>query len=455
MVNKKLGFFYIFLLYFFLLSSCLQISQENPTPSSARNISETSIPSTHTITSLQFTSSPTATPAIPPEVRCPTPNIDTTMFETMNGYDAEQAILAYLNHGGSPDLLQEEINKLGSIVNSSQVFIIDINNDDVSEIVLAINFNPPENGYWENAYGVVSMYSCTDGSYTTTNITEEKQGRITIISVENLSGLKTPEILVAKQILVSSCDEFVEMYSQEETSWLSLFKSDESPCLIRFELRNNESGYKELIIEGKRGCSYASCGPVREKKWVYEFRDDETKLIHEELLPSPYRIHVLEDGDIAIKRGDLDASIEIYGKAALDDTLIDAVTLSEQEKQFSEDISFEELQKTAHIYQTSFAFFRKFVLLHYLNRDDEAETVLNYMKTIYLEGKNGSELVDISLYFLDQIKSSRNAREACRLTNEYLANKYILSANDFVYSYLNGWGDFSPQIGELLCPEIK
>jgi hypothetical protein len=454
-LNKKLSLFFISLIFFFSFSSCLQSQPKNLTTSPVSTASEMGIPSVHTSTPIQFTPTSTATPALQPEVRCPLPNANVSIPESMSGHDAEQEILDYLSQGGSPDLLQEGINKLGSIVDSFQVSIIDINNDAVYEIALAINFNPPKDGSWEDTYGIVAIYSCIDGSYTITSVTREKQGRITIVTVENLRGSTMPEILVAKQILFRSCDEFVEMYSLEETNWLSSFKSDESPCSIQLGLENIENGYKKLIIEGKRGCSYLACGPARGRKWIYEFRDDETRLIHEELLPSLYRIHILEDGDLAIEKGDLEAAIRIYDKAARDDSLVDVVTLSERERQFTENIPLEELQKTAHKYQTSFAFFREFILLKYLNRDNEAAGVLKHMKDVYPEGKYGSELIDIASYFQDQIRSGLNAREACVATNEYLAYKYILGENNFVHPYLNGWGDLSPQIGELLCPEIE
>jgi hypothetical protein len=224
---------------------------------------------------------------------------------------------------------------------------------------------------------------------------------------------------------------------------------------MQTKLKDESNGHKQLIIVGSKGCSYSGCGPHRGRKWIYEFGNNEVTLINDELLPSSYRIHVLEDGEIAIENGDLETAIEFYDKAAQDNSLIDVLTMNETDGQISQNIPIERMQQTAHDYQTAFAYFREFVLLHYLNRADDATIVFTQIKNTYLPGKSGYELVDISSYFLDRISSGSTVQESCEATNEYLAAKYILSTNDFVYPHLNGWGDMSLQIGETLCPVVS
>ena len=332
------------------------------------------------------------TPSLQPKVSCPLSNAQSTIPEAKTGNEAEQVILDFLNQGGSTEQLPKEITNLGDIVDSSQVFINDTNDDGVNEIVVAINFAPPQNGDWEDAYGNLSIYNCVDGSYDVTKIAGEKLEKIKVLAVENLLSTEVPEILVSKQwFFMSGCDEFIEMYSQDKGDWSSSFKSDESVCEMKTELKNESNGHKELIIEGTRGCSYSACGPARGRKWIYEFTDNEVKLKSDELLPSPYRIHVLEDGDIAIENGNLETAIKFYDKAARDNNLIDVLTMSERDAQVAQNIPLEKIQQTAHDYQTSFAYFREFVLLVYLNRSAEAEKVLGQIKTTFPRGKNGNE----------------------------------------------------------------
>ncbi len=255
-------------------------------------------------------------------------------------------------------------------------------------------------------------------------------------------------------LFFSGCNEFIEMYSIDKGFWVPSFKTDESVCEMKTELKNGNNGHKEMTIEGIRGCSYSACGPARGRKWIYEFTGNEVKLKSDELLPSTYRIHALEDGEIAIESGDFETAIELYAKAARDNTLIDVLTMSEKDIQISQNIPLEKIQQTAHAYQTSFAYFRELVLLVYLNRLNEAEKILAQIKNTYPKNESGNEFVDISLYFLEQTRSGLSASKACEATNDYVGNEYLLSDKDFVYPHLNGWGDLSPQIGELLCPVI-
>jgi hypothetical protein len=269
-------------------------------------------------------------------------------------------------------------------------------------------------------------------------------------------GSEIPEILVKRQAIymMGGCDEYVELYSQTEKGWISSFKSPFSGCGTNIDLQVGNDGHEELLIEGQRGCSYLSCGPWRGEKWTYKFMDNEVELVDDELLPSPYRIHLLEDGDNATEKGELETAIGIYDKAARDDKLIDVLTVNEKDMQVVDNIPLSEITNTAHAYQTSFAYFRELVLLLYLKRNDDAQKIFYDIKNKYPNNTQGSELVDLSSYLLEKINAGIPINKACELTNDYLAEKYILGTNNFLYSHLLGYGDMSHEIGELLCPVI-
>ena len=440
---------------FLSLSSCSQARQENfrvptetVTPQIHLTYTKTGMP---TQIQLQWT----LTPSLQPAVKCPISNVQAKIHDAGTGNEAEQSILDYLNQGGSIEQLQNEIISLGTIVDSSQVFTTDINSDGLNEIVVAVNFAPPRGGGWEDAYGYLSIYNCVNNSFEVTKIADEKSTKIKILVVDNLLKSAIPEILVSRQLLFfGGCDEFVEMFSLNKSNWVSIFKTEESVCEMKIEFTNNSDGYEEMTIEGIRGCSYSACGPARGTKSVYDFTGDEVALKSYELLPSPYRIHVLEDGDVAIRDGQLEAAIEIFDKAAQDSSLIDVLTMSERDLQIAQNIPLEKIQLVAHNYQTSFAYFRELVLYAYLNRLDKSESILAKIKIRYPDNESGNEFVDISSYFLEQIASGSSVSIACEATNDFIANEYILSDKDFVYPHLNGWGDLSPQIGEHLCPVV-
>jgi len=445
-----------FVLIFSLLLACSSTYRDDLTTPAINNTN------THQDPDVLPTSAeiihPTLTQRPSPEPKCPGLDTSLTMHEAKTGKEAEQIIFEYLNKGGLPEQLQYQISNLGQIVDSYQEIKIDVNMDGIQEIVIAINFAPPKGGGLEDAYSNLSIYSCANGSYQIKKIAGEGMQTIKIISVENLLDTEQPELLVAKDLIFfrsGGCYEFVEMYSLKPRGWFSSLKTDEFLCDINTELKSIDAGGKELIIEGRRGCSYMACGPSRDRRLVYKFLNDKVEITTDELLPSQYRIHALEDGEIAIEQRDLETAIKVYDMAANDTSLINWLTELEKELQVSQNMSDAKIQKIAFDYQTSFALFREFVLLLYLDRDDEAVKVMSQIQKHYPEGHDGNQFVDLSTYLLESIKKGMTVKEACELTNEYLADKYILGGNDFVYLHLNGWGDMSPQIGELLCPVVE
>ena len=71
----------------------------------------------------------------------------------------------------------------------------------------------------------------------------------------------------------------VEMYMLKKDGWTLAFKSVETPCEIHTELRNGSNGHKELIIMSSNACSIGTNEPPTSEKWIYEFEDNEVKLV--------------------------------------------------------------------------------------------------------------------------------------------------------------------------------
>ncbi len=202
MLNKQGRFSFsliVSFICFLVLSACSQARQENliiPTVFNNATATQQIYPLPTNTTKPPI---PTSTPTQQSIAKCPIPNALTTILEAKTGGEAQQAILDYLNQGGFIEQLQKEIKNLGTIVDSYQVFVTDTNDDSVKEIIVAINFAPPKNGDWEDAYGNLSIYNCVDGSYHVTNIAGEKREKIKVLAVENLLNSNVPEILVSRQ----------------------------------------------------------------------------------------------------------------------------------------------------------------------------------------------------------------------------------------------------------------
>lgn len=220
-----------------------------------------------------------------PKANCPVPNSNAAISGGETVPEIEQAVLGYLNQGGSAERLQLEINKLPdtSIVDRTQVITVDTDGDGIQEIVLAIKFGPPISGSYLDIYGNLYIYNCDAGKYDVTKIVAgEFADTQEILAVENLLGSETAEILISRRwTYLDIYFEAVEMYMFTDDGWKLSFKSDETPCKIQTELRNGSTGHKELIITSNNQCSNDTGESPTSKKWIYEFGDIEVRLLQE------------------------------------------------------------------------------------------------------------------------------------------------------------------------------
>ena len=220
-----------------------------------------------------------------PKANCPVINSNATISGGETVSEIEQSVLDYLNQGGSAEQLQTEITKLQdtTIVYRNQVITIDTDGDGIQEIVLSINYGPPKSGDYLDVHGNLYIYNCDTGKYNATLIVgREFADTQKILAVENLLGSDAPEIMISRRwTYLGIYFEAVEIYMHNEDSWTLAFKSVETPCGIQTELRNGSNGHKELIITSSNECSISADESPISEKWIYEFENNEVKLVEE------------------------------------------------------------------------------------------------------------------------------------------------------------------------------
>ena len=251
------------------------------------------------------------------------------------------------------------------------------------------------------------------------------------------------------------CYETIQLVSWTEQGWDFSPETGDYPCASTVDLETGDDGTKQVVVVGSRYCYIGFCQYWRMRRVTFTITGDELVQTGDELVPSSYRFHVLEDGEIAMARGDLEAAVGIYNRAATDSSLVDAPTINQRELQNEEDLSMEAILERAHAYQTSFAYFREYSLLFYLGRDDKAVEIMSTMKKLYPEGSPGSEFVDLASYLAEQIGSGLSVSGACEATNAYLEDRYVRGRpQDFIWRNLIQWDDYQLQSGYELCPEL-
>jgi hypothetical protein len=298
MHNKSVCFSFLISVLTILvsLSACSQTQQEKLIMPTGANTSfptaQISPLATNTVRSSPIPPTQTLTSTLRPKPTCPVPNSQVTVRDEEWPAEIEQAVLDYLNQGGFPQQLQKEMNKINDkgILGPSQVFIVDMNTDDIREIVLAINFGPaPIGGSYLDVHGNLYIYNCVDGKYDVTQVVAgDFADTLKILAIENLLGSDAPEILISRRwTYLDSYYEFVEVYTLTEEGWVLSFQSPDSRCGIQAELKNRADGRKELVITGSNHCPNDTDASLTGKKRTYAFEGNEVKLIQEEPFPPP------------------------------------------------------------------------------------------------------------------------------------------------------------------------
>jgi hypothetical protein len=220
-----------------------------------------------------------------PKATCTVLNSNATISGGETVSEIEQSVLDYLNQGGLAERLQTELSKLQdtSIIDRTQVIMVDTDGDDMQEIVLSINYGPPKSGSYLDVFGNLYIYNCDAGQYKVTQIVGgEFADTQKILAVENLLGSDAPEIMISRRwSYVGSYYDAVEMYMLKKDGWTLAFKSVETSCELQADVRNRSNGHKELIIMSSNACSDDTDESSTIKTWIYELEDNEVKLVQE------------------------------------------------------------------------------------------------------------------------------------------------------------------------------
>lgn len=344
------------------------------------------------------------------------------------------AMLAYLNDGGSYTGFRHlfEVDGRGSAVP------VDLNGDGVEEIAITLVI-------WIESWGRVAwmgIYECADGKYVE-HLYSVNPGYISdvrIIRIVDLMGLGFPQVWFEYTEQISACNVGVAPLSWNGSEYDFHLTKATVFCGGSATVTDYDGdGVKEVLLRGSNqgNLEYGiGRGIVR----VFHWQGDDMALESETLLPSPYRIHVLQDAQIALDGGDTRAAIRKYELAATSRWLKNRPSI------------YETMNGTdfAQQYQTAFANFRLVVLWTGLQGTNGATRVLERMESAYPSGTEGAEFTILAREFVDQLSGGASPQEACRVVTRDIEARYPYLAG---YGYIGNWGLANVAYeNEDLCP---
>jgi hypothetical protein len=331
------------------------------------------------------------------------------------------AIIEYLNQGGMYSGLRSltQDNTAGSVVP------VDLNKDGIEEIVLS-------SSVFNEAWGLtswVSIYQCKDGLYTATDF-ELEAGYIhavTIVRVIDLMQMGYPQVYFQYQWIGSACTQSVIIVGWNGKSFVNFGEMPYLYCPATIRIFDyNQDGQREIYMRGMTAGNLES-GVGRGTIQVYQWNTNAFQAIEKSYLPSPYRIHVLQDAQVALDQGDTFQAIALYEKAATRKYLKNERSVYEKDND----------QDFAEQYQTAFANFRLVTLWLSIDRPHEAQHIIERMKTRYAPATPGDEFRELAVTFQTGFVGGQDRRSACAAVTAQIDKSYPYLAG---YGYIGNWG---------------
>lgn len=379
--------------------------------------------------------SPTNIP-IEEKLGCPkagTPS-DVNLPENLNDDSVGEAIykfiFKYLNEGGNPQNLPEAlISKMPAKFELRlQITPLDMNGDNIDELLISIRHNP------NSSYSLI--FHCSSGYYL-----EAGGFGSEILSIEDLNGDKNPEIVFRSYWHGSGCLEYftvagwsktgdggraIDYFFRPDTPEMRAF-----PCGTELHIQDlDNDGQKELTFTGVDNIWHTGL-PGREFSYLYEVSDMQSYLkVSEKYINPASRAYVLADAQKALDESlglhDTD-TIELYEKAANDETLQDYPSLGYKEK---------DGQPHAKEYTTAFALFR-LVTIYGGGRfgvdQPETTSTIEVLNKRFPSGVPGSEFVDIAKLFISEREAGKIPSIACSVVSLYIEQKYPNLEQEFIW----------------------
>lgn len=377
-----------------------------------------------------LTLSPTA--AALPSLGCPPPPADVPIPEIEDVLNFGDALVQYLNAGGSIERLAEQADAVGVLgdIGVLQGFMqSDLNGDDIPEIAISLV-------NWMDSFqeGKIYVAMCESGEYRLSYASPDRDDFRTaqIDSVFDMTGDGLDDLVIRRRGCgAHTCSEWIEVVVWHEAQLQDRMED------VYFDLPSTgiefigpvSDGLYQIYMTGN-GVASVGAGPYHRRAVTWEW-DQNAHLFRPgelELLPSPWRIHFVHDGDQAFTNGEYMLALDAYERVIHDDTLQDwpsgelGPTLVEERPQ--------ELAAYARFHR----------ILTRLKMDDFTSAEVHYQDLIdnHPSGEPGDGFARMSQIFWDEFAASKDFNSACEEALDFAgANpSRVLDPLDYGYSNL-------------------
>jgi hypothetical protein len=375
--------------------------------------------------------SPTVTSS-PDNPDCVTPQAQASLDDLTFG-KAPEAILTYLNAGGTPDGLKQALNNAGIANQPVSVQTADMTGNGKNDWVVSI-FDPGSQLIPPG--GALLIYTCQGGGYelSLNQPTPQGKGGPHLWYLQDLDADGRADLVYSLATCgAHTCFEDVKILSWDSGNFRERLEGSSADLPYpRIEVRDPDGdGIFQLEVTGT-GIGSVGAGPQREITWAWTY-DPGTGMwdkTSESLGTSNYRIHILQDADTAARQGDYQNALVLYQRVVSDPTLQDWVDPEKEQAELG-----------------AYAHFKIMTLYLILGQDDFASTAFQEMKNAYPSNSLGYAYVELADAFR-QAYMQGGIAAGCEAANSFAGShtdQILLPLNSFGY----GNPEYTPQD---ICP---
>jgi hypothetical protein len=401
--------------------------------------SPTSIPSTASFTPPAVTSTPILTtpsaalPAQPPEsCRSIQSQVD---LQQGSFPDYPQLIASYLNAGGDPAALNDQLYTGGVANQPVAAASTDLTGDGWLDEVVSI-YDPASTTV--PPAGRLLIYVCQDGQFELAydQASAPGMGAPGIRYLQDLNNDGRAELVIGSPTCgASTCQEQVANLGFREGAFRNLLVG-ETTDLPEPDIRLSDPDGDRIFDLEIGGGSFGSVGAGAQRtltrRWIYDPGTGLWDRSQDLPGPSGFRIHALYDADQAAQSGDYVVALRLYQRVISDPALAEYLN-PEQE----------------HANLVAYALFKQYVVQLLLHQTDQAEQSLVQLVESYPLASPGSAYVDLAKAF-QQGYQSGGISAGCQVAQAYAAQHaetILAPLGSSVYGYANP--DYQPQD---VCP---
>ncbi len=237
-----------------------------------------------------------------------------------------ETIAQYLSGGGATTILEARLRGWGAIVDYGGVVLVDrdFTGDSVPEVlVVALDPQHAEFPYPGDLY----IFGCDQGAYRLLYQAgyAPDRGFPILRAAQDINGDYLNDLVYAVQTCTGTiCTTNVKLLEWNLTlgNFENLFAGDLHEISAQVDVQDVDGDKLDEVVVTSGTAAVPEAGPLRVRTTTLHWDGTQYVVASVVAAPAQYRIHVIQDGDAALKAADYQGAVNFYQQAVNNDSLL-------------------------------------------------------------------------------------------------------------------------------------